>query len=155
MPEKPTEEAFYLQVLKAVGAPLMLSPRRHMLSVRETTFRILRELGTRMLMIDEINSILVGSPRPKPLARRAMARPTRPRPKMPSRLPLAVRLSLAPLSGHLLSRTKRSLTAMRRVTASRSPIAVSATSSVSTPGVVVTRMPRARAPDRRHRCRCR
>jgi hypothetical protein len=63
MPEEPTEEAFYLQVLKAVGAPLILSPRRHMLSVRETTFRILRELGTRMLMIDEINSILVGSPR--------------------------------------------------------------------------------------------
>lgn len=63
MAEEPTEEAFYVQVLKAVGAPLILSPRRHMLSVRETTFRILRELGTRMLMIDEINSILVGSPR--------------------------------------------------------------------------------------------
>ena len=49
MPEEPTEEAFYVQVLKAVAAPLILSPRRHMLSVRETTFRILRELGTRML----------------------------------------------------------------------------------------------------------
>jgi hypothetical protein len=50
-------------VLKAVGAPLILSQRRHMLSVRETTFRILRELGTRLLMIDEINSVLVGGPR--------------------------------------------------------------------------------------------
>jgi hypothetical protein len=63
MPEEPSEEAFYIQVLKAVGAPLILSQRRHMLSVRETTFRILRELGTRLLMIDEINSVLVGGPR--------------------------------------------------------------------------------------------
>lgn len=63
MPEDPSEEAFFFQVLKAVGAPLDLSRRRHRLSLRETTFRILRELGTRMLMIDEINSILVGSAR--------------------------------------------------------------------------------------------
>ena len=40
-----------------------MSQRRHRLSLRETTFRLLRELGTRMLMIDEINSILVGSAR--------------------------------------------------------------------------------------------
>jgi hypothetical protein len=63
MPEDPSEEAFYVQVLKAVSAPLVLSSRRHRLSVRETTFRLLRELGTRMLMIDEINSVLVGSAR--------------------------------------------------------------------------------------------
>ena len=37
-----------------------MSRRRHRLSLRETTFRLLRELGTRMLMIDEINSVLVG-----------------------------------------------------------------------------------------------
>ena len=63
MPEDPTEEAFYVQVLKAIGAPVSLSTRRHRISVRETAFRLLRELGTRMLMIDEINSILVGSAR--------------------------------------------------------------------------------------------
>jgi len=63
MPEDPSDEAFFVQILKAVGAPLDLSRRRHPLSLRETTFRLLRELGTRMLMIDEINSILVGSAR--------------------------------------------------------------------------------------------
>lgn len=63
MPEDPSEEAFFFQVLKAVGAPLDMSQRRHRLSLRETTFRLLRELGTRMLLIDEINSILVGSAR--------------------------------------------------------------------------------------------
>jgi type II secretory pathway predicted ATPase ExeA len=63
MPETPSEEAFFCQILKAVGAPLDLSRRRNLLSLRETTFRLLRELGIRMLMIDEINSILVGSAR--------------------------------------------------------------------------------------------
>ena len=63
MPEEPSEEAFYIQVLKAVGAPVVLATRRHRLGMRETTFRLLRELGTQMLMIDEINSVLVGSAR--------------------------------------------------------------------------------------------
>ena len=61
--EDPSEEAFFVQILKAVGAPLDLSRRRHRVGLRETSFRILREVGTRMLMIDEINSILVGSAR--------------------------------------------------------------------------------------------
>ena len=63
MPEAPSEEAFFCQILKAVGAPLELSRQRNLLGLRETTFRLLRELGVRMLMIDEINSILVGSAR--------------------------------------------------------------------------------------------
>jgi len=63
MAEDPSEEAFFVQILKAVGAPIDLSRRRHRLGLRETSFRILREIGTRMLMIDEINSILVGSAR--------------------------------------------------------------------------------------------
>ena len=63
MAEDPSEEAFFLQLLKAVNAPFDPLRRRHRLSLRETTFRLLRELGTRMLMIDEINSILVGSAR--------------------------------------------------------------------------------------------
>lgn len=63
MPEEPSDEAFFLQVLKAVEAPFDLARRRHRLGIRETTFRILREIGTRMLMIDEINSVLVGSAR--------------------------------------------------------------------------------------------
>lgn len=63
MPEEPSEEAFYIQVLKAVGAPVVLTTRRHRVGMRETTFRLLRELGTQMLMIDEINFVLVGSAR--------------------------------------------------------------------------------------------
>jgi hypothetical protein len=63
MAEDPSEEAFFVQILKAVGAPIDLSQRRHRVGLRETSFRILREVGTRMLMIDEINSILVGSAR--------------------------------------------------------------------------------------------
>jgi hypothetical protein len=63
MPEEPSEEAFLIQILKAIEAPFDLSRRRHRLDIRETTFRIVREVGTRMLMIDEINSVLVSSPR--------------------------------------------------------------------------------------------
>jgi TniB protein len=63
MAEDPSEEAFFFQVLKAVGAPLDMSRRRHRMNLRETTFRLLREVGTRMLMIDEINSVLIGSAR--------------------------------------------------------------------------------------------
>jgi len=63
MPEDPTDEAFYVQVLKAIGAPVSLPSQRNRISARETAFRLLRELGTRMLMIDEVNSILVGSAR--------------------------------------------------------------------------------------------
>jgi len=63
MPQDTSEQAFYVQVLKAVGAPLNLSARRSRLDTRETAFRVLRELGTRVLMVDEINSVLVGSAR--------------------------------------------------------------------------------------------
>ena len=40
MAEDPSEEAFFVQVLKAVGAPIDLSRRRHRLGLRETSFRI-------------------------------------------------------------------------------------------------------------------
>ena len=63
MPEEPSEDAFYVQLLKAIGVPASLSNRRHRIDMRETAFRLLREVGTRMLMIDEINSVLVGSAR--------------------------------------------------------------------------------------------
>ena len=63
MPEEPSEEAFYVQLMKAIGAPVLIPNRRHRISTRETAFRLLREIGTRMLMIDEINNVLVGGPR--------------------------------------------------------------------------------------------
>jgi hypothetical protein len=63
MPEEPNEDAFFVQLLKAIDAPFDLSSRRHRLALRETTFRILRELDTRVLVIDELNSLLVGTAR--------------------------------------------------------------------------------------------
>lgn len=63
MPQEPNEDAFFVQLLKAVAAPFDLSSRRHRLALRETTFRVLRELETRVLVIDEINSLLVGTAR--------------------------------------------------------------------------------------------
>lgn len=63
MPEEPNEDAFFVQLLKAVAAPFELSSRRHRLALREMTFRVLRELETRVLVIDEINSLLVGTAR--------------------------------------------------------------------------------------------
>jgi hypothetical protein len=61
MPEVPTEDAFFGQVFAALGAPAatgFTAQRR-----REAAFRLLRECGTRALVIDEINSVLAGSPR--------------------------------------------------------------------------------------------
>jgi hypothetical protein len=63
MPEESNEDAFFVQLLKAVDAPFDLSLRRHRLALRETTFRILREFDTRVLVIDELNSLLVGTGR--------------------------------------------------------------------------------------------
>ena len=51
------------RLTKAIGAPVLIPNRRHRISTRETAFRLLREIGTRMLMIDEINNVLVGGPR--------------------------------------------------------------------------------------------
>ena len=66
-------------------------------------------------------------------------------PTMPSRLPLTLLVSANPPSSHRPARTKRSAAAMRLEVASISPTARSATSSVSTSGVLVTAMPSSRA----------
>jgi hypothetical protein len=61
MPPMPTEEAFFGQVFAALGTPAVTcysAPRR-----REVGLRLLRECGTRTLVIDELNSVLAGSPR--------------------------------------------------------------------------------------------
>ncbi len=62
MPHQPTETQFLDQMLRAVGAP---SPRDfvHGFPLRNPAIRLLRELGTRVLIIDEINSVLAGTPR--------------------------------------------------------------------------------------------
>jgi len=61
MPELPTEDAFFSQVFTGLGIP----PIYHSATMRrrDATFRLLREAGTRALVIDEINSLLAGTPR--------------------------------------------------------------------------------------------
>jgi Bacterial TniB protein len=61
MPDLPSEEAFFGQVFASLGTPAITyhtAPHR-----RDTAFRLPRECGTRALVIDEINSVLAGSPR--------------------------------------------------------------------------------------------
>lgn len=61
MPDEPTEAAFFAQVLAALGVPPFArgpAPGR-----RELAFRFLRELGTRVLVLDEVNSVLAGTAR--------------------------------------------------------------------------------------------
>ncbi len=80
----------------------------------------------------------------KPSARRAMARPIRPNPTIPSRFPHTRVVSfMDPRFAQDPSRTQASPAGIRRAAASSSAQAMSATSSVSTSGVLVTRMPRA------------
>ncbi len=62
MPPQPTETEFFHRVLETVGAPTFQywSNSTHL---RSTAIALLRKIGTRVLVIDEINSILVGTPR--------------------------------------------------------------------------------------------
>lgn len=64
MPHEPTEEAFVGQLLAALRAPACeIGRRRQSWGLRETAFRLLREVRVQVLVIDEINSVLVGTPR--------------------------------------------------------------------------------------------
>ncbi len=62
MPHQPTETQFFDQLLQAMNAP---SPSyfSRSASVRDPAVRLLRELGTRLVVIDELNSVLAGTPR--------------------------------------------------------------------------------------------
>jgi hypothetical protein len=64
MPPQPVEGEFFERVLAAVDAPLAVHwmggrPAR----LRAAASQVLRELGTRVLVIDEINSVLAGTGR--------------------------------------------------------------------------------------------
>jgi hypothetical protein len=62
MPPQPTEAEFFNRVLEAIDAPsagYWTSGGQ----LRTSAVRLLREVGARVLVIDEINSVLVGSPR--------------------------------------------------------------------------------------------
>lgn len=62
MPPQPTETAFFQQLLKAMNAPWS-NDLSYSHPSRAAAFRLLRQLGTRVVVIDEINSVLVGTPR--------------------------------------------------------------------------------------------
>jgi hypothetical protein len=61
-PPTPTEAELFECVLDAVDAPVAGHGMRG-LQLRSVTIRLLRELGVRVLVIDEINSVLAGTPR--------------------------------------------------------------------------------------------
>ncbi len=62
MPHQPTEAQFLDQLLRALNAPSAghFAGNSHL---REPVIRLLRQLGTRVVVIDELNSVLAGTPR--------------------------------------------------------------------------------------------
>jgi len=62
MPHQPTEARFFDQLLTALNAPSGGHFMRSFPS-QEPAVRLLRELGTRLVVVDELNSLLAGTPR--------------------------------------------------------------------------------------------
>lgn len=62
MPHQPTEARFFDQLLMALNAPSAGHFMRGF-PLQEPAVRLLRELGTRVVVVDELNSLLAGTPR--------------------------------------------------------------------------------------------
>lgn len=58
MPSEPSELRFYTALLAALGAPLR--PRQRLADVERLAISLLREVGVRMLVIDELHNVLAG-----------------------------------------------------------------------------------------------
>ena len=58
MPSDPSVIRFYVAVLAAMGAPLR--PRQRLAELEQVTLRLLREVGVRVLVIDELHNVLAG-----------------------------------------------------------------------------------------------
>lgn len=58
MPSEPSVTRFYTAMLAAMGAPLR--PRQRLAELEQLALRLLRELGVRMLVIDELHNVLAG-----------------------------------------------------------------------------------------------
>lgn len=58
MPSEPSALRFYTALLSAIGAPLR--PQRRLPEAERLALSLLREVGVRMLVIDEIHNVLAG-----------------------------------------------------------------------------------------------
>jgi len=58
MPSDPSVIRFYVAVLAALGAPLR--PRQRLAELEQVTLSLLRVVGVRMLVIDELHNVLAG-----------------------------------------------------------------------------------------------
>jgi hypothetical protein len=58
MPSEPSELRFYTALLSAIGAPFR--PRQRLADVERLALSLLREVGVRMLVIDELHNVLAG-----------------------------------------------------------------------------------------------
>jgi len=63
MPPEPTETEFFMRLLTMLGLPQPAFLARSGPRLRDLASRLLHEIGTRVLVIDEINSLLVGTAR--------------------------------------------------------------------------------------------
>lgn len=59
MPSDPTIQRFYARLLDAIGAPF--PPRARVAELETLALRILRRIGLRLLVIDEVHNLLAGS----------------------------------------------------------------------------------------------
>ena len=59
MPSDPTVIRFYVAVLAAMGAPLR--PRQRLAELEQVALQLLRQVGVRLLVIDELHNVLSGT----------------------------------------------------------------------------------------------
>ena len=59
-PEVPAIKEFYKELLKGLGVPTILSDRP-LTNQKHTAFNILKKVGTRVLLIDDIHNVLAGT----------------------------------------------------------------------------------------------
>jgi hypothetical protein len=59
MPSEPSVARFYMALLAAMGAPLR--PRQRLPEMEQLTLSLLRRVGVRMLVIDELHNMLAGN----------------------------------------------------------------------------------------------
>lgn len=58
MPSEPSEIRFYVSLLAAMGAPLR--PRQRLAELEQVALALLRKVGVRVLVVDELHNVLAG-----------------------------------------------------------------------------------------------